>query len=101
MIHNKYWVHDDKIIFQPSFDNNKFKHLKIIKKYKCLIFSNYNDFNISLKTNNEYVFEYDKFYYRSCFNKKIYLPENLLLIYFGFYFNFPVILPSQLINLTF
>ena len=49
---NEYWISDDKFIFKPDFNKPLGGYLHIIANYNHLIFSNYNDLEIMIKTNN-------------------------------------------------
>ncbi len=50
-----YWIYENKFIFKPDFN----KSIDIYKDIICncceLIFSNYNHYNITIETNNNYV----------------------------------------------
>ena len=49
-----YWIITDTIIFKPEFNNELDGYIEIISQYKKLIFSNYNEPEITIKTNNIY-----------------------------------------------
>ena len=70
---NNYWIYEDYFIFKPEFNGKMNDYISIIKNYKKLIFSNYDDCKICIKTNNKYVVEYDVNYKYSKFNQ---LPVN-------------------------
>ena len=53
-----YWIYENKVIFKPNFNDNLDDYIDIISKYNELIFSNYDDYNITIKTNNKYCYEY-------------------------------------------
>ena len=72
-----YWIYENKIIFKSNFNDKLDNYLNIISKCDELIFSNYDDFTITIKTNNKYRFEYIGNYTRSNFNKQVIIPENV------------------------
>ena len=82
-----YWIQDNKFIFKPEFNSSIQVYIDLISQSNELIFSNYDDINICIKTNNNYDYNYRKNYQRSKFNQKIKLPEKLLNLTFGHYFN--------------
>ena len=51
---NNYWFVDDFLIFKPSFNEELTNYYEIINKYKKIIFSNYSEPLITIKTNNKY-----------------------------------------------
>ena len=51
---NNYWIEDELLIFKPSFNDDLKKNYNIINKYKKIMFSNYNEPLIAIKTNNKY-----------------------------------------------
>jgi hypothetical protein len=55
-----YWIQDNKFIFKPEFNEPIDKYYDLISNYNTLIFSNYNDVNICIKTNNLYDNNYIK-----------------------------------------
>jgi len=63
-----YWIHDDKFIFKPEFNEPIDKYVGVIKNYSQLIFSDYDDLEIYIETNNKYLDKYDKNYKESKFN---------------------------------
>ena len=69
-----YWIYENKIIFKPNFSNKLDTYLDIISKYNELIFSNYNDYNITIKTNNKYYKKYHENYESSKFNQQVIIP---------------------------
>ena len=71
-----YWIYENKIIFKHNFIAKLDYYIDIITKYNELIFSNYDDYNITIKTNNEYQEEYIKNYKSSKFNQEITIPEK-------------------------
>ena len=73
-----YWIYENKVIFKPNFNDNLDDYIDIISKYNELIFSNYDDYNITIKTNNVYCSEYDDNYK--------YSHSNLCILYFCLYF---------------
>lgn len=50
-----YWIYEDKLIFKPYFNKPIENYTHLISKYNKLIFSNFCDFHISIKTNNKCV----------------------------------------------
>ena len=86
-----YWIVDDAIIFKPSFNECLDNYVDIISKHPILIFSNYNDPNISLKNKNLFSLKDDISYKGSLFDQHL---DNSLLnlinlqeLTFGLYFN--------------
>ena len=98
---NNYWIVDDLLIFKPSFNEELTNYYEIINKYKKVIFSNYNDPLIAIKTNNKFEYEYDDKHIQSDFNKEIYLSNNINLTHLtlGDSFNTEINLSNN-INLT-
>jgi hypothetical protein len=96
-----YWICENRFIFKYKFNEKLDKYYDLIKLYDTLIFSNYTDVNICIKTNNFYDKEYHNIYFFSRFNQKIILPENLTHITFSYHFNQELILPYTLTQLTF
>jgi hypothetical protein len=68
---NDYWILDNKLIFKPKFNESIEKYYDLISNYDTLIFSNYNDVNICIETNNKYEYNYRYEYNKSEFNKKV------------------------------
>jgi len=83
----KYWIIDDKLIFKPKFDEELEEYYNVIGKYNTLIFSNYDNPEITIKTDNKYEHRNCKNYKESKFNKEIKLTENITNLSFGMYFN--------------
>src|SRR3990167_7270854 len=96
-----YWIYENKIIFKPHFNNKLDNYLDIISKCNELIFSNYDDYNITIKTNNEYCNEYNKNYKYSIFNQQVIIPQNVTHLTFGCCFNQQVIIPQNVTHLIF
>ena len=96
-----YWIYENKIIFKPNFNNKLDDYIDIISKYNELIFSNYDNYNITIKTNNEYCNEYQKKYKYSNFNQQVIIPQNVTHLTFGFGFNQQIIIPQNVTHLTF
>lgn len=96
-----YQIFDNKFIFKPDFNSSIDIYFHLISNHDELIFSDYDDINVCVKTNNIY----NKKYHHNCklseFNQKIELPINLRNAIFGYYFNQQIELPDNLINLTF
>jgi hypothetical protein len=66
-----YWIYDDYFIFKPEFNGSLYHYVDIISNYNKLIFSNYDDVEICVKTNNKYNRDYEKNYTYSKFNQPI------------------------------
>jgi len=92
---NNYWVVDGWLIFKPEFNDELNEYYDVINKYEKIMFSNYNDPLIAIKTNNEWNREYLNNYIKSYFNQKINLSNNIHLTHLTFGFNF-----NQEINLS-
>ena len=73
----KYWIYEDYFIFKPDFNEPIDNYIGIIKNYNKLIFSNYDDLEITIKTKNKYFHKYDKHYANSKFNQPV---EGLIFI---------------------
>jgi hypothetical protein len=98
---NKYWIVDDFLIFKLVFDEELKNCYDLINKYKKIMFSNYNEPLIAIKTNNYYEDKYDKNYIGNIFNQLINLSNNIHLTHLmlGHYFNQKIDLSNN-INLT-
>ena len=96
-----YWIYENKVIFKSYFNNKLNNYLNIISKYNELIFSNYDNYNITIKTNNKYYVEYIKNYKPSKFDQQVIIPENITHLTFGWNFNKQVIIPENVTHLTF
>ena len=48
----KYWIYEDYFIFKPEFNYELNIYQNMIIKYKNLIFSNYDNYEICIETNN-------------------------------------------------
>ena len=92
-----YWLIDNKIIFKPGFNSILNDYIEIISKYNELIFSNYDDVDITLERNNKYVFDTNS--EGSKFNQTIKLPESITRLTFRFDFNQPIVLPELITHL--
>jgi len=77
------------------------EYYNVINNYKKILFSNYNNPSIAIKTNNKYYYIYKNNYNRCNFNKKLNLSNNINLTHltFGEYFNQEIDLLNN-INLT-
>ena len=64
-----YWIYKNKIFFKPNFNDKLDNYLDIITNYNEIIFSNYDNYNISIKTNNKHFYKYHKNYESSNFNQ--------------------------------
>src|SRR3990167_1116873 len=82
-----YWIYENKIIFKPDFNTKLDDYFDIITKYNELIFSNYDDCDITIKTNNIWCYEYMKNYKSSMLNQQIIIPKNVTHLTFGYDFN--------------
>ena len=98
---SNYWIYENKVIFKPNFNDDLDDYIDIISKHNELIFSNYNDFTITIKTNNFYCDKYHHNYKRSNFNQQVIIPENVTHLSFGDNFNQQVIIPQNVTHLTF
>ena len=100
-----YWIYDNKIIFKPNFNNKlddyDYDYIDIISKHNELIFSNYNDCSITIKTNNIYCNKYKQNYKESNFNQQVIIPQNVTHLTFGNNFNQQVTIPQNVTHLTF
>ena len=52
-MNKKYWIIDDKLIFKPKFDEELEEYYNVIGQYNTLIFSNYDNPEITIKTDNK------------------------------------------------
>ncbi len=77
MDEKNYWTYGDYFIFKPEFNEPIDDYIEIIKNYTKLIFSNYDDLDICIKTKNEYFNEYNKNFVKSKFNQPIEGLNNL------------------------
>jgi hypothetical protein len=98
---NDYWIIEDQFIFKPHFDSSIDVYKNIIQQYNKLIFSDYDDVYICIKTNNKFDSKYSDKYLESKFNQIIDLPPNLTYLSFGNYFNQKVDLPQNLVHINF
>src|SRR3990167_2188447 len=96
-----YWIYENKIIFKPYFSNKLDTYLNIISKYNELIFSNYNDLDITIKTNNKFFREYFINYKCSNFDQRVMIPINVTHLTFGHLFNQQIIISQNVTHLTF
>ena len=96
-----YWIHENKIFFKPEFNDKLDNYINIISEYTELIFSDYDDFNITIKTNNIYNIDYYNNHKGSIFNQPITIPQNITHLIFGNCFNQQVIIPQNITHLTF
>ena len=99
---NNYWIIDEWLIFKPSFNEDLTNYYDVINKYKKVIFSNYNDPLITIKTNNKYKSNYENNYVENNFNKEIDLSNNINLTHltFGDDFNQEIIIPFNIKSLN-
>ena len=98
---NNFWIVNELLIFKPEFNEKITNYYDIINKYKKVIFSDYNDSLITIKTNNIFKEKYYSYHYNSNFNKEINLSnnKNLTHLTFGLIFNKKIYLLNN-INLT-
>ena len=82
-----YCIHKNKIIFKPNFNDKLDNYFDIISKYNELIFSNYDDYNITIKTNNDNGYKCHSNYKYSKFNQHVIILQNITHLSFGDYFN--------------
>ena len=66
-----YLIYEESFIFKPEFDGSIDDYINIISNVKKLIFTNYNDLEIFIKTNNKYDKKYHSNYKCSKFNKPL------------------------------
>src|SRR3990167_3701518 len=96
-----YWIYKNKIIFKPEFNDKLDDYINIISEYDELIFSNYDDYNITIETNNTHFFKYNTNHTSSSFNHQVTIPENITHLIFGYDFNQQVTISQNVTNLTF
>ena len=82
-----YWIVDETLIFKPEFNEELDNYYNVISQYNKIIFSNYNDPEITIKTENKYNCEHNDKYKKSIFNKKLKLTKNITHLSFGDCFN--------------
>ena len=89
-MNNDYWIYDDKFVFKPKFNESIDKYIGVIKNYSQLIFSDYDDLEICIETNNKYLSKYNKNFKFSKFNKPLSnsLDNLTLLTHLTFGINF-------------
>ena len=78
---NIYWL-----IFKPFFNEKLIEYYDVINKYRKIMFSNYDDPLIVIKTNNKNNIKYT--YNESIFNNEIDLSNNLNLTHLTCGYNF-------------
>ena len=87
---NNYWIYEDCFIFKPVFNEPIDKYVEIIKKYKKLIFENYNNLELCIEINNKHNLNYNN-YIGSKFNQSLSNSLNNLTqlthLSFGFEFD--------------
>src|SRR3990167_5182951 len=98
---SNYWIYENKIIFKQNFNDKLDDYIDIISKHNELIFSDYDDYTITIKTNNKYCKEYYYNHIRSQFNQQVTIPQNVTHLTFGYYFNQKVTIPQNVTHLTF
>ncbi len=95
-----YWIVDEHLIFKPEFDDSLDKYTNLLNKCTHLIFSNYDDWKICIKTNNKYMVMYKSQWVQSDFNQPIELNQNLTHLTMGYYFDQPIELNQNLTHFT-
>ena len=70
-MNENYWIYEDSFIFKPEFNEPIDGYIQVIKNYNKLIFSNYNDLEICIRTNNKYFDKYYNNYIKLTFNKSL------------------------------
>src|SRR3990167_10304600 len=93
-----YWIYKNKIIFKPNFNDKLDNYFNIISNYDELIFSNYDNYNIAIETNNTYCKDYKENYKLSKFNQQIIIPAKVNHLTFCFFFYLHVIIFSKKLN---
>ena len=78
-----YWVKDNQIIFKPEFNESINKYQRVIFKCNGFIFGNYDELEIILETNHNYKKKYHFNFKYSKFNQKIILPRQIINLSFG------------------
>jgi hypothetical protein len=75
---NDYWTYEDYFIFKPTFNGPIKNYIEIIKNYRVLIFSNYDNLqtNIELIRNSRNSYGH---YVRSRFNRPLTTSFNELI----------------------
>ncbi len=96
-----YWLHNYKIIFKPEFNSQISIYNDLLCKYNELVFSNYSDVFACVETSNNYSTKYNNNYKSSKFNQPVILPPNLIHLTFGNYFNQLVNLPPSITHVIF
>ena len=85
-----YVIYCDILIFKPKFNKPTDEYAELIQNYTQIIFSNYIDLEILLKTNNAYLDKYHNKFKHNEFNKPFQLeiqPNKLTYLIFGHNFN--------------
>ncbi len=59
---SSYWIVDDKLIFKPNFNEKLDDYYDVISQHNELIFSNYDNPKITIKTKNKYDKKCNKYY---------------------------------------
>ena len=70
-MNKNYWIYDDSFIFKPEFNKPIDCYIQVIINYNKLIFSIYNDLEICIEKNNEYIIKYNNKYNSSKFNQPL------------------------------
>ena len=78
------------------------EYYNVINNYKKILFSNYNNPSIAIKTNNKYYYIYKNNYNRCNFNKKLNLSNNINLTHLTLkgYFKQEIIIPLNVKSLN-
>ena len=98
----KYHIKDNCIYFNCNFNEPLDNYTDIIKNCTCIVFSNYDDYDVCIKIKNQYEEKYYKNYKHSKFNQPLGNSLNQLTrlkeLTFGDNFNCP--LENSLNHLT-
>lgn len=100
-MNKEYWIIDDKLIFKPEFNKELYSYYDVISQHNTLIFSNYDNPEMAIKTNNKNTNDYRKKYKYSKFNKKIKLTGKVIYLSFSDCFNQKIELTNNITYLNF
>ena len=68
-MNTKYYIKDECIYFNPKFNESLDNYTDIMKNCSQIIFSNYYDYDICIKTKNKYDSKYN--YIKNIFNQPL------------------------------
>ena len=68
-MNTKYYIKDGIIYFDPKFNESLDNYTDIMKNCSQIIFSNYYDYDICIKTKNKYDSKYN--YIKNIFNQPL------------------------------